>query len=130
MRSNGYTFSHPEYERSFITVGSDDRSKFCAEVPASSYCGFVDPGDFALSITMDASGTADISYGASWGDYDWMSVAIALNGDEVDRVTGKNTGSYSMDVQDGDIISFSEYGGTVINVHSFIFTETSNKYFL
>jgi co-chaperonin GroES (HSP10) len=132
MQMNGYTFSHPEYARSFIAVGTADRDQFCAGIEDTSYCGFHNPGVGALSIVMHEPGRVDIAYGSTWSSAD-QYVTVDLNGVEMDRVTGSGRGvdnraSYAMDVMPGDVVSFSEYGETVLNVHSFEFTEREIDY--
>ena len=76
---------------------------------------------------MHEQGRVDIDYGSTWSNEN-QYVTVDLNGVEMDRVTGSGSGvdnraSYAMDVMPGDVVSFSEYGETVINVHSFEFTE-------
>ena len=133
MQMNGYTFSHPEYEYSFMAPGTGSRDTYCPGIEDTSYCGFYNPGDGVLSITMHSRGMVDIEYGSSWSDAD-QYVTVDLNGVEVDRVTGTGRGvddraSYSMNVLPGDVVSFSEYGETVLNVHKVEFTEySSNKH--
>jgi len=129
MQMNGYTFSHPEYENSFIAPGTDGRDTYCSGIEDTSYCGFYNPGDGVLSITMHSRGTVNIDYGSSYSNSN-QYVTVDLNGEEVDRVTGlgyqvDNRASYSMNVLPGDVVSFSEYGETVINVHKVEFIEYS-----
>merc|ERR550534_977479 len=76
---------------------------------------------------MAEAGEVDIEDGCTYSTTD-QDVTLDLNGAEVDRVTGAgrgvdNRGTYSMNVQAGDVVSFSEYGDTVINVHRFTFKE-------
>ena len=104
-----------------------DRDQFCAGVEDTSYCGFHNPGVGVLSIVMHEPGRVDIDYGSTYSGEN-QYVTVDLNGVEMDRVTGSGSGvdnraSYAMDVMPGDVVSFSEYGETVINVHSFEFTE-------
>ena len=104
-----------------------DRDQFCAGAEDTSYCGFHNPGVGVLSIVMHEPGRVDIDYGSTYSGEN-QYVTVDLNGVEMDRVTGSGSGvdnraSYAMDVMPGDVVSFSEYGETVINVHSFEFTE-------
>ena len=134
MQSNGYSFSHPDSEYSFIAAGTGDRSTFCTGVPDTSYCGFASPGDGVLSVTIAEAGEVDIEYGSTYSSTS-QYVTVDLNGVEVDRVTGlgsnvDNRATYSMNVEAGDVVSFSEYGDTVINVHRFTFQEGQRNDFI
>ena len=118
MQMNGYTFSHPDYEHSFIVPGTGDRDDFCAGIEDTSYCGFYHPGEGVLSITMRERGTVDINYGSSYSNGD-QYVTIDKNGVEVDRVTGigrgvDNRASYTMDVLPGDGLKMIGCGTTEV----------------
>jgi hypothetical protein len=120
MEANGWQFT-PNSAHMFIESGSDNRKVFCQWNPESSYCGFALSGEGSTSVTMRSSGTVKITYGASFKTDDSTYVQLAVNGYNISSVQANGKGYSIIRVMKDDIVSFTEVGVTVINIHEFNF---------
>jgi len=115
MTTNGWVFKDYSFENSFIQKETEERQRYCSDVPETSYCGFMPFGD-VLSVTMNSPDTVDISYGNSQRDAQSF-VAVTLNGGVVSRQKGYGTSTVSIVVERNDVIGFYTRFG-VVNIHS------------
>jgi len=115
MTTNGWVFKDYSFENSFIQKETEERQRYCSDVPETSYCGFMPFGD-VLSVKMYSPDTVDISYGNSQRDAQSF-VAVTLNGEVVSRQKGYGTSTVSIVVERNDVIGFYTRFG-VVNIHS------------
>ena len=127
MEANGWSFSHPTYSMSFIVAGTPERATYCANVPDDSYCGFAHPGVGVLSFTIPTQGSLSITYGSTWSTSSSEYIIVTLNDVETHRIVGLDTATISLNIDVGDVVSFSEYGETVINIHNFVLSVISGN---
>jgi len=120
MEQGGWTFSWKDSNMFW----PDD--KYCGDhwyfkytVPSTSYCGFEQPGDGAISYTFTFDGIADLRYGCSWN---FGSVHVKKNEEEIDSIN-MGESEVTFDFVAGDVLTIYEVDESVINIHSLTLTE-------
>jgi hypothetical protein len=80
MEANGWQFSWDNVW-TFLDVTT---SGFCIDLPATSWCGFDNPDNAEINLTLSGRGEARVDFAGPWGG----SVYLYVNEVQVDSMSG------------------------------------------
>ena len=118
MENAGWTFSDKSDNKVHIRLPNPT---FCKDVPSTSYCGFISPGDLMLSYTFSYTGIAKLKYGHSWKS---GCVLVKKNNVEIDSRCSRGVSTTTFAFSSGDVLQIIEApfatgkGQSIMNIHS------------
>ena len=112
MENEGWVFSWND-QNVFAPVTA---TSYCANVPATSYCGYTYPNELIISYTFrdGENGVATLGYGQSW---DSGYVTVSINNVVIDSRNTRGASEITFDYNAGDVLRIIEIGESVINIH-------------
>jgi hypothetical protein len=116
MEKEGWIFSHND-KNVFIQGG-----KFCKDLPVTSYCGFMHPGDLMVSYKFSYSGSATLKYGRSFA---FGCVQVKKNNVKIASRCSPGSSITTFAFISGDVIQLVEVDRSVINIHFLTLTRGS-----